>query len=67
MTPTPGKSIGLTDACARLGIPYRRAWLAVVSGSICAVREGGRWQIPETELETLYLACVDGVSHDANH
>ncbi len=53
----------LVQACHELGIPYQRAWKAVVSGAVVAVCEGGRWKLPRDQREALLLA-VSGSEAD---
>jgi len=55
----------LVAACHQLGVPYQRAWKAVVSGVVVAVHEHGRWQIPQDQLDALWHACSDSeAGHD---
>jgi len=57
--------VSLTAACHQRHISYQRAWRAVVSGAVVAVYEGGRWQLPQDQLDALWHACNDGeAGHD---
>lgn len=47
------KEIPLTDAAHQLGLPWERAWRALLTGRLEGQKRGSRWYVTASSVERL--------------